>query len=659
MSGFAFRTGSAFEWDGATHRIYRLGPNDQVVLERDTDGQTVVCTRDDLLTAYREGKITAKREGAVSSAPILFGRPLQELPERVRAELRRRIAYVQGIIDIGFFIFTPAFLSPILQNIATRISDLKPPSVTTAYRWYKRYRVSRQMRALIPRYDRRGSSAPRQTDRVLELAAEATEDAYKASPAATGKSIHDRLVGKIRAENLRRSPDDQLVIPALRTTYRLFDRMEAYDLHVLREGQASADRRFRIVKGGPKVEHILERVEADHTPLDLFLVDEVTALPLGRPILTLLIDVYSRFPLGYFLSFGGTSTAVVMGALRHAVLPKEQTKEVVPNLKVEHRWPCYGRMDLLVLDNGLEFHSDDLESVAFDLGVDLRYCPKHQPRFKGVIERFLKTVNYYFAHQIPGTSLAKLADRGDYNPEKCAFLTMAEFKHLFDKWLLDVYAQTVHRGIGTTPWAKWHEGEARRTPELPDSLADLQRRIGLVRERRLRHDGITLDGIRYAGPELEPVIRKWGPGIKVRIVVDAQDLGAIQVWPPESQDPVTVLAIDQTYAHGLTQYQNELIRGRVRETGASEEDGEALAAAKFQLASTIDELMKSRKQKNRRRAAHMHGKTSDKPEARFVPSNARAMVPVTKPKPGSANSTPAQSPAAPLPTFTLNIRQGN
>jgi putative transposase len=235
---------------------------------------------------------------------------------------------------------------------------------------------------------------------------------------------------------------------------------------------------------------------------------------------------------------------------------------------------------------------------------------------------------------------------------------MAEFKHLFEKWLLDVYAQTVHRGIDTTPWAKWHEGQARRTPELPDSLADLQRRIGLVRERSLRHDGITFDGIHYAGPELDPVIRKWGPGIKVRIVVDAQDLGTIQVWPPESQHPVTVPAIDQVYAKGLTRYQHELIRKRVRETGASEEDGEALAEAKFQLASVIDELMKSRKQKNRRRAAHMHGKTSDKPQARFVPSNERAMAPATKPKAGPLNSTLAQPPAVPLPTFTLDIGQG-
>lgn len=656
MSGFAFRTGSVFEWDGVAHRICRLSPNDQVVLERDTDGQTVVCTRDDLLTAYRHGKVTAKREGPTSSAAPHFGRPLRELPELVRTELHRRITYLRAIVEMGAFVFTPTCLSPVVQKVAKQISDSRPPSVTTVYRWYKRYCVGRDMRALIPRFDRRGSSAPRQAQRVLELAAEATEDAYNASPAATGKSIHDRLVGKIRAENARRAPDDQLSVPALRTTYRLFERMEAYDLHVLRNGKASADRRFRIVKGGPKVENILERVEADHTPLDLFLVDEVAALPLGRPILTLLIDVYSRFPLGYFLSFGGTSTAVVMGALRHAVLPKAPAKEVVPNLKVEHCWPCYGRMDLLVVDNGLEFHSDDLGSVAFDLGVELRFCPKHQPRFKGVIERFLKTVNYYFAHQMPGTSLAKLADRGDYDPEKCALLTMAEFKHLFEKWLLDVYAQTPHRGIGTTPWSKWHEGLARRTPELPESLADLQRRIGLVRERRLRHDGVTLDGIRYSGPELEPVIRKWGPGIKVRIVVDAQDLGAIHVWPPESQDPITVPAVDRAYANGLTQYQHELIRRRARENGASEEDTETLAAAKFELASSIDALMTSRMQRNRRRAAHMHGKTSDKPTARFAPSTEQAMGRATKPRPAPLTPAPAQPPTISHPTFTLDIR---
>ena len=132
--------------------------------------------------------------------------------------------------------------------------------------------------------------------------------------------------------------------------------------------------------------------------------------------------------------------------------------------------------------------------------------------YEGTIERYLKTVNYFFAHQIPGAAMAKLADRGDYDPQRHALLTMGEFKHLFEKWVLDVYAQTTHRGLGTTPWAKWHEGLARRTPQLPADLKSFQRRIGLVRERALRPDGVNVEGIRYADDSLLPLLKKWGLG---------------------------------------------------------------------------------------------------------------------------------------------------
>jgi len=44
-----------------------------------------------------------------------------------------------------------------------------------------------------------------------------------------------------------------------------------------------------------------------------------------------------------------------------------QRVEVIPNLRVEHTWPCYGVMDCLALDNGLEFHGSALEGAAMDL----------------------------------------------------------------------------------------------------------------------------------------------------------------------------------------------------------------------------------------------------------------------------------------------------
>lgn len=653
MNGFAFRTGTTFELSGATHRIERLGPDEQVVLERLHDGQIVISSRPALLKDYRKLQIQVCEEAKSARPYTHYGRTLSELPEGVRKELERRMAYLRAIEENGNCVFMAHSLQPLIDEVSKRIDDRKPPSIITLYRWHRRYQQSGALRNLVPRYDLRGGTLARQDARCLELAADATKEAFEASPAATVRNIHDRLLGKIRAENQRRLPSDQILAPALRTMYRLMGRMEAYDLAVLRSGKAAADRRFRIVKAGPKVTRILERVEADHTPLDLFLIDQVTGLPLGRPLLTIYIDVFSRFPLGYHLSFGSTSAAAVIGGLRHAVLPKAATVEAIPNLPVQHVWPCYGLMDMLVLDNGLEFLGEDLNSVAYDLGIHLQYCPKRQPRFKGVVERYLKTVNYFFTHQLPGTSLARLSDRGDYDSAKHAVLSLAEFRHLFEKWLLDVYAQSIQRGIGTTPWARWHEGLNQRTPVLPGSVGELQRRIGLVRERTLSNQGIQLNGLHYAGPSLTSVIRTWGAGTKVRVVFDADDLGSIQVWPPEAQEPITVEAVYFNHAKGLSLYQHELICEQTRANGKSAENLDALIEAKYQLAQTVDEMIRSRKQRTRRQAAHIHGISSRQPEARFEVSTPKPTLHKQKPtSKAKAGSSPALPPA-PYPSFTL------
>ena len=475
-------------------------------------------------------------------------------------------------------------------------------------------RAAGDTRALIPRFDRRGSRVVKQSDRVLQLLTEAVEEAFQASPAVNGITIHTKLVAKVEHANRSLLPFEQLKAPSLRTTYRLFERIEAYDRVRLKEGKRLADRRFKLAMAGARSDGILERVEVDHTPLDLFLIDERTWMPVGRPTLTVAVDHFSRMLLGYHLSYSNPSAAAVMGALRHAVLPKLPAAAAIANLKVEREWSCYGRPDRLVLDNGLEFHGVDLDSVAADLGIHLQFCPKHRPEFKGVVERYLGTINYHFVHQLPGTSLARWHKRGDYDPLKHAVLTIAEFTHLFEKWVLDVYAQTVHRSLNTTPWVKWHQGLERRTPELPESLRAFQRRIGLVAEARLGKGGIELKRIRYNAMTLDRIMRAHGPGTRVRVLYDPEDLGEIQVWGPQDDEPVSVQALDQTYARGLTLRQHEWVLNSLRESAASVYDGAAVHAARAQLQEAARTLVESRKLKERRRSAALRGISSSKPE---------------------------------------------
>jgi putative transposase len=60
----------------------------------------------------------------------------------------------------------------------------------------------------------------------------------------------------------------------------------------------------------------------DHTPVDLILVDEAARRPIGRPWLTLAMDVDTRMVAGFLIFFDPPCATSVALALAHAVLPK-------------------------------------------------------------------------------------------------------------------------------------------------------------------------------------------------------------------------------------------------------------------------------------------------------------------------------------------------
>src|SRR5258708_7850233 len=67
----------------------------------------------------------------------------------------------------------------------------------------------------------------------------------------------------------------------------------------------------------------LERVQIDHTQVDVIVVDEGDRLPIGRPCLMLAIDVASRAVFGFSVSLERPSVVSVALTLVQAVLPKD------------------------------------------------------------------------------------------------------------------------------------------------------------------------------------------------------------------------------------------------------------------------------------------------------------------------------------------------
>ncbi len=110
------------------------------------------------------------------------------------------------------------------------------------------------------------------------------------------------------------------------------------------------------------------------------------------------------------------------------------------------------------------------------------------------------------------------------------------------------------------------------------------------------------------------MLRTHGAGVRVRVVFDPEDMGEIQVWAPDTQDPITVRALDWAYAKGLTQHQNQLVRRLLQEKGAAKADAAALQQARSELIGMVQELMGSRKLRDRKRSARILGQSSTKPD---------------------------------------------
>jgi putative transposase len=269
-----------------------------------------------------------------------------------------------------------------------------------------------------------------------------------------------------------------------------------------REGAEAARDRFAPVKTGLAPKHPLEIVQIDHTLADIMVVDEVERRSIGRPWLTLVIDVATRVILGFHLSLDAPSSTSVALALSHAVLPKRSSLE---SETISGSWPAEGLPETIHLDNAKEFHSNALKRGCREHGILLTYRPPQTPHFGGHIERLIGTMMGDL-HLLPGTTFSSIRDRGEYKPAKMASLTMRELERWLTLQIVEIYHQRVHRSIGEPPIKAWEKtldsGQVTiRHPADPQKFyIDF-----LPGELRLiRRDGIQLFGIHYWDNVLSP-----------------------------------------------------------------------------------------------------------------------------------------------------------
>ena len=80
------------------------------------------------------------------------------------------------------------------------------------------------------------------------------------------------------------------------------------------------------------------------------------------------------------------------------------------------------------MDNGKEFHAKALKRGADEYGMKLFYRPVATPHYGGHIERLIGTMMGE-VHLLPGTTFSDIIERGAYDPERHATMTLKELDH--------------------------------------------------------------------------------------------------------------------------------------------------------------------------------------------------------------------------------------
>ena len=406
---------------------------------------------------------------------------------------------------------------------------------------------------------------------VLAQEAERFFDGVRVNPHAVYCAVRARIADL----NGDRSGDALPPIrsPSESTVRRYLRRHLDYGRATRRLGWREGGRRFQPILGSMKAERILELAIVDQTRIDCAVIDDEHMINVGRPWLAMMIDVRSRYPLGYQLSFEPPSVSTVLACVRHAVRPKLEHPEVAGE------WMAFGVPETIVVDNAWENTGSSFRDACADANISILFAPVAAPEYKGVGERFFGTLNTLLFHRLPGglPFTPQQRTKLGLDMETDAALMLSDVKRAIHQCIVEVYGREFHKALGAAPEQLWRREAPLHGRPYVEDLAALD--LALARlapsERTLSRAGVTHQELTYNSPEALAQLladllprqspRSARPGtVRVKLKYHPEDLGQVYVWNPVRRRYAQLACTQAEYAQGLSEHHHALIRAFAR-----------------------------------------------------------------------------------------------
>ena len=511
-------------------------------------------------------------------------------------------------------------------------------TANTLYTWLSRYRTTRDVTTLVPQKRGWPKKKMRITPEAEAVIAQAIKDVYL-------KKDRRRAIKVV--QQVRSICDKRGMEPPTEPTIRARIAKLPEEERMRKRGFSdAADNRFNPIRGSfPGADYPLAVLQMDHTMLDLVVVDDIYRLPIGRPWITVAIDVYSRMLGGVHTSFDSPCTASVARCVAQAVLPKE---ELLLRLGVEADWPVWGWPTVIHMDNAGEFRGNTLREACGRHGVRVEYRPVGRPQYGAHIERLLGTLMTEI-HDLPGTTFSSTEEKGKYDSDKQSALTLSEFEGWLVGLICKVYHRREHRTLEKSPLKQWEIGVFgnRTTPGAgmqarPENGADILRDFLPKFERTVQRTGAGIDGWFYYAAVLKRWIKARDPDDpkrprKFTFRRDPRDVSRVWFFDPELEQYFDVPAADQSIPP-MSEWERREVRKHMRAQNIDEDAPGAVARALDELREQAEAAQqrtrKARRKVQRRRtddAGRHAAKTDPQPTNEAAAHSAPEMTyePVT------------------------------
>jgi hypothetical protein len=169
------------------------------------------------------------------------------------------------------------------------------------------------------------------------------------------------------------------------------------------------------------------RYQIDATIADIYLVSRYDRSKIiGRPVLYVVIDVFSRMIVGIHIGLEGPSWVGAMEAISNAACSKVAYCKKFGIDIAEEDWPSVGLPDVLTADRG-EVLSDNADALALNFGVRIENTPPYRADWKGVVEQRFKLIAAKFKAYTPGYVQPDYQERGGADYRLDATLDIDDF----------------------------------------------------------------------------------------------------------------------------------------------------------------------------------------------------------------------------------------